>query len=1023
MEDNISKIKDRLNVVDVVSDYVKLQKAGVNYKARCPFHNEKSGSFFVSPERQIWHCFGCFPPGQKIKTPFGYHSIEELGEGHYVVSGEGLLRKILAVHKRNYKGNLIDITVRKLAGTVSLTEDHKVFIVRPTAPYLRKNKDFYRRYAKYLKILSTDSQKYFKKIKKYTPLIQIPAGQIRMGDFVLYPINDYVHDFPLINLKDYLTKKYTSGPHPPELKYKTKVEGRLLKLLGYWIAEGSSHRAYIRFSLGDHEEDFAREIVKLVKQLFGLEAKVHRRSGKKSRTGLEITVCHSYLADIFENLCGKGAKNKHIPFVFQELPVKKQMILLNAIHRGDGHNFFASKSKKVHKSITTISRVLTEQLVDILLRNGIFPSLGISKPHKDKLGINHREAYRVVWSEEAKPQHNFLYHHQDGGKYWLLPVKKLAKKPYSGPVHNLTIEKDHSYVATNFAVANCGVGGDIFGFVKQIEGVEFAEALRILAAKAGIELSRNIGEGAPRADEKDKLYKLSELAAKFYEKQLWHSAFGKQVMDYLHKRGMTDDSVRVFRLGYAPDANNALKQFLDQSGYNKKDMVSAGLIGRSESDRYYDRFRNRIMFPVMDINGRVVGFSGRIFELTVGGRRLEVAPAKYINTPQTDIYDKSRLLYGLNSAKLDLRRKDKCLVVEGNMDVIMSHQAGVVHTVACSGTALTEGHLNIIKRFTNNLYLCFDADGAGQMATDRGIPLGLLTGREVGSDRGLEIAISNGMNINVLTMDDDNLKDPADFIKKYPTKWAEFTESASKPFVRFYLESLGRIHDITTALGKKNIRQKLLPLIKLMPWEERSHWIQELSLLIQTKESELELELANTVAKFELLHNRPEPVTRPSPANPIVLAINALDPLESSLVSIAIKEPEIVRDINLDLTTGVLSPPTLAILAAIREAPSNQFDDIIKLVDPAMALPLEFAHLKAQELWKDFSKEDLTTELTRTVDQIKRRRVISKLTSLEFSIKEAEKNQDDEALGTLVAQFNELISQNNNLIKNGQENH
>ena len=339
------------------------------------------------------------------------------------------------------------------------------------------------------------------------------------------------------------------------------------------------------------------------------------------------------------------------------------------------------------------------------------------------------------------------------------------------------------------------------------------------------------------------------------------------------------------------------------------------------------------------------------------------------------------------------------------MDVIMSHQAGATNTVACSGTALTDGHLRIIKRYTENLDLCFDADSAGQSARDRGV----------------ELALAHGFNVGVVTIEEDGIKDAADYVQKHGNDWAEYTLKTTRPFMDFYMHNISKVYDTATAQGKKLISAKLLPLIKILPNKiEQNHWLRELSLLIKVNEDILTTELANTVAKIDLFVDQPKsPMSVQT--NPIVLAINALDPLESSLISIAIKEPGVIRDTNLDLVSGTVSPPTLAILSAIREAPSNQFNDIIKLIDPAMVLPMEFANLKAQELWKDFSKEDLATELVRTVDQIKRRRVISKLTSLEFSIKEAEKNQDEDALGSLVAQFNELIFQNNKYLSENKD--
>lgn len=253
----------------------------------------------------------------------------------------------------------------------------------------------------------------------------------------------------------------------------------------------------------------------------------------------------------------------------------------------------------------------------------------------------------------------------------------------------------------------CSAGGDIFGFVKQIEGIEFADALRMLAARAGVELHRQSPEYQQYQTAKTKLYEICALATRFFEKQLRESVAGKKALDYLRDRGLTDESIKNFRLGYAPESWNALGEFLERN-YDSKDVFDAGLAVKKENSGYYDRFRSRIMFPIFDLNGQVVGFSGRIF----GEPAKDAEAAKYVNTPQTAIYDKSRVLYGLDKAKLDIRRKNKCLVVEGNIDVIMSYQAGAANVVASSGTALTDGHLKIIKRYTDNLDLCFDADSA-----------------------------------------------------------------------------------------------------------------------------------------------------------------------------------------------------------------------------------------------------------------------------------------------------------------------
>jgi len=337
MKKDTDRIKEKLDIVEFIKSYVDLKPAGKNFKGICPFHQETDASFIVSPERQTWHCFGCFPPGQKIKTPEGYHEIDKIKEDQIVYSGKGRPQKVIATHKRKYEGELVNISTRKLKNIVSLTADHKLNIVRPKTKHYRKTKQFYRQTRKYRKENNTSLSE---AIERYSNIKEVSAGEVQKDDFVFYPINTRVSKQKTIDLRKYLTKKYTFSPHPPELKYKQEISDDLLKLIGYWIAEGSNHRAYIRFSLGNHEEDFADDIVLLIKKLFGLSASIHKRNGK--RTGIEITACHAYLADIFEQMCGKGAENKHIPWELQEISPQKQMVLLDAMHRGDGYTYIAN---------------------------------------------------------------------------------------------------------------------------------------------------------------------------------------------------------------------------------------------------------------------------------------------------------------------------------------------------------------------------------------------------------------------------------------------------------------------------------------------------------------------------------------------------------------------------------------------------------------------------------------------------------------------------------------------------------
>ena len=538
----------------------------------------------------------------------------------------------------------------------------------------------------------------------------------------------------------------------------------------------------------------------------------------------------------------------------------------------------------------------------------------------------------------------------------------------------------------------CGVGGDIFGFVKQIEGVEFYEAMKILAEKAGLELSHDSSTNTgPTKDEKQNLYAIVNLAMKFFEKQLWHSDVGKKSLAYLRQRGLADSSIKKFHLGYAPDANNALLAFLVTSEYDSKELVGAGVIGKTEEGRLYDRFRARIMFPIFDMNSRVVGFSGRIFEPGLASKPME-SPAKYINTPQTVIYDKSRVLYGLNEAKLDIRERDKCLVVEGNMDVIMSNQAGATNIVASSGTALTDGHLRIIKRYTDKLDLCFDADSAGQIATERGV----------------DLALAHGMDIGIVTINESGLKDASDYVKKYGDKWADYVEQNSQPFMDFYIKKLGQVYDTATAIGKKAISQKLLPLVKTMPSRvEQAHWLQEIGLLIKTKEELLLAEMANVNPKVVLADN---PTDRPYQ---VAESIPKLDSLEETLVSLILRKPDMVSKDSVPY--DLLSPRARLIVDAILQSNGESFNEMVKAMEAQSALNAEFAYIKSQELWKDSDAAELEEEFRKIVSAIHKKEISAKLASLEFSIREAEKNQDKDIVLALSSKFNEVIIELNHL--------
>jgi DNA primase len=527
----------------------------------------------------------------------------------------------------------------------------------------------------------------------------------------------------------------------------------------------------------------------------------------------------------------------------------------------------------------------------------------------------------------------------------------------------------------------CSKGGDMFGFIQDIEGVEFPEALRILAQRAGVKLEYSSGFIAK--DERSVLYEISETAARFFEKQLYHSSAGKRALEYLKNRGLTEETTKEFRLGFAPSEWESLSAFLRTCGYKDKDIVEAGLaIKREGANGVYDRFRSRIVFPISDLNGQVVGFTGRVFE----GDEKE---AKYINTPQTAIYDKSRILYGLNKAKTEIRREDKCVMVEGNMDALMSYQAGVQNVVATSGTALTPSHLKIIQRYTPNLGFCFDTDQAGAMATRRGIGL----------------ALANGLNVKVVEINDKECKDPADYVRKYGQGWSEIVSKA-KPVIEFYFDKAKSGFDPNSADSKKTVVSVLAPFIKRLTSQvERSHWISQLAFLLRAGEDAVEADLAAAKDDLPVMEFEAQTAAVPAP-------VKEDDILSQALLSVIMKNPALFKNDLGTIESDLLDTYTANAVARLTAGDSADMAAMLKeFREKEQSYKLEFAYLKSQELWKDFEDEELKAEFQNLISKIKKRAISAQISSLVYDMKEAEAKKDQDKIKELTLKFTELIKQ------------
>jgi DNA primase len=378
----------------------------------------------------------------------------------------------------------------------------------------------------------------------------------------------------------------------------------------------------------------------------------------------------------------------------------------------------------------------------------------------------------------------------------------------------------------------CGTGGDIFSFVMKKEGIDFGQALRVLAQRGGVTLSPREAPSKAEDEKRERLFQINEAAAEYYYHILSATKAGATARSYLTKRNIMPETIKEFRLGFSPDAWETIKDYLLGKGYTEKELVEAGLIIEKEEGGSYDRFRNRLMFPICDIQGRVTGFGARV---------LDDSLPKYINSPQTPIFDKSNSQYGIDKAKSAIRKKDLVIIVEGYMDVLTAHQHSWQNVVGSMGTSLTEKQVEGIKRLTNNITLALDADLAGEEAT--------LRGRAI-------LAYSN-IEANVILLPPG--KDPDEVIGDEPALWQKLVEQAM-PIMDFAFQSVISKVDINKARDKSLAVQKLLPSIyEIRDPVQQSHYLKRLARELKIEESAIRTALRESKAGRK----------RPQPGKPI----------------------------------------------------------------------------------------------------------------------------------------------------------
>ena len=516
----------------------------------------------------------------------------------------------------------------------------------------------------------------------------------------------------------------------------------------------------------------------------------------------------------------------------------------------------------------------------------------------------------------------------------------------------------------------CGQGGDLFTFIEKIENIEFADALRLLAEKAGIKLER---EDPKIRSERKGLYEAAEEAAKFFSRQL-ESKTGKAVAAYLYERGLTNESIKDWRLGYAPDNWRALRDYLKDRGYADATMDSAGLIVKS-----HDRFRHRIMFPIFNIQGQVIGFSGRVFD-EVRGVTIDNDAGKYINTPNTLIYDKSRVLYGLDRAKENIRKLDGVIIIEGNIDLILAHQAGTKNAAAVFGTALTENQLSLVRRQTANLVLCFDSDEAGERA----------------ASRAAELATQKGFDVSVIQLPPG--KDGADIIRENEENWQTLVEKPV-PFVGFVLNRALQKFPAKTLAGKKAVVADVLQAVaRLGSPVEREHWVRELATEVGSSEEAVHGELRRVLNRSSTAKtSNPEKLPETTPANTS----------EEYLLALAAAYPE-TKELLGEIAELVQSDEVRNIIGQLLAGAD---------VEAVLGGNKKFMPLLARAAFLKEIVGDGRAEVELLIIELKRKGLKEKLRMLTAQLYQAERARDEQETRNLARQFTSLSRELSNYEK------
>jgi DNA primase len=885
---SIEEVRETADIVEVTSEFTALKRQGTRFSGLCPYpdHQEKTPSFSVSPDRGFYYCFGCLEANERIWTSRGLIPIAEAEPGDEVIGLDGSREMI--TDKWFKSGSTLRIKTGAAKEGLELTPDHHcVFVRREEA--LRAIPRVHPRQSggKKLRFSSRHSAE-----NAHIQLSVDHASEVREGDFWLYPVipDEERDDSPLPG--QHVIREYTKGPRNARIT-ELPVNPRTAWLYGVWLAEGSLFRGGVKWSFSLHEaETLADQVVETLETEFGRPSTSFLRPQKNL---CEITCSSTDLSTLFHHWFGRGCASKRLPVQVLSWTTECQAALVQGYFDGDGH------ASKGITSAASVSEALTYGIFALCIQMGKVCSTSANPEQTRRDGIRRKKVHYVF--AHSKESLGGFFAEIDGTSYfWSMvqAVEPATEEPTT--VVDITTTGSHTFLTKMGITHNCQRGGDAIKLVMDLKSFDFAEAVSYLAERSGIDLQFE-GGGDPdatrqRSLRRRQIHKALAAATVYYHKYLITSQTPEtqQARTYLEDRQIARSTIEEFRLGYAPP--RGASGFLAAAGrldLDRDTLDAAGLL----SARGGERFAGRITFPISDRRGRIVGF---------GARTLGDAQPKYLNSPETDVFNKRDLLYGFPQVSEAMRKERAVLVVEGYTDVLMLFQSGIKNAVATLGTATTPGHLRMLSGYADRIYVLFDPDAAGEKAIERAAAT----------------AADLKLDLRVLRLPED----PADWLLRHPPE--EFAEllTGAMPVLEY---GIRRIVARTRGAGATE-RSKAVPEIRSMIGEIKDPVLYREALRLATEslgvspDVLMKDEPANVRVRPPRSRGRADPHTE---AGDAVLTLFLTRPdltaplLEEGLRSRALSEPLTLRDEDFRDETQA------AIFTLLREHAGGDLDGVL----------------------------------------------------------------------------------------------